>query len=138
MAISTGSFLLRMSASLWGLTTLGWVVARFTGVTVGLLTVITLTVFTELVGALLLAKVNVPPPEPNEPPPELDANAKTGAALLVWAAVDTTALEKLGAVIAGMTTGVMLLAVVCGPIGVQGGPPGQPVITSWPLTKLRL
>ena len=99
---------------------------------------ITLTVFTELVEALLLAKVNVPPPEPNEPPPELDANAKTGAALLVWAAVDTTALEKLGAVIAGMTTGVMLLAVVCGPIGVQGGPPGQPVITSWPLTKLRL
>ena len=99
---------------------------------------ITLTVFTELVEALLLAKVNVPPNEPNEPPPELDANAKTGAALLVWAAVDTTALEKLGAVIAGMTTGVMLLAVVCGPIGVQGGPPGQPVITSWPLTKLRL
>ena len=99
---------------------------------------ITLTVFTELVEALLLAKVNVPPNEPNEPPPEFDANAKTGAALLVWAAVDTTALEKLGAVIAGMTTGVMLLAVVCGPIGVQGGPPGQPVITSWPLTKLRL
>ena len=91
---------------------------------------ITLTVFTELVGALLLAKVNVPPPEPNEPPPELDANAKTGAALLVGAVVDTTALEKLGAVIAGMTTGVVLLAVVCGPIGVQGGPPGQPVITS--------
>ena len=99
---------------------------------------ITLSVFTELVGALPLAIVDEPPPEPNEPPPELDANAKTGAALLVWAAVDTTALEKLGAVIAGMTTGVMLLAVVCGPIEVQGGPPRQPVITSWPLRKLRL
>ena len=91
---------------------------------------ITLTVFTELVGALPLAVVDEPPPEPKEPPPELDANAKTGAALLVGAVVDTTALEKLGAVIAGMTTGDMLLAVVCGPIGVQGGPPGQPVITS--------
>ena len=91
---------------------------------------ITLTVFTEVVGALPLAVVDETLPEPNEPPPELDANAKTGAALLVWAEVDTTALEKLGAVIAGMTTGDMLLAVVCGPIGVQGGPPGQPVITS--------
>ena len=91
---------------------------------------ITLTVFTGLVGALLFAKVDEPPPETKEPPPELDANAKTGAALLVGAVVDTTALEKLGAVIAGMTTGAMLLAVVCGPIGVQGGPPGQPVITS--------
>ena len=92
---------------------------------------ITLTVFAVLVGALLLARVNVPLPE-------LDPNAKTGAALLVGSAVDTTALKKLGAVNAGMTTGVMLLAVVCGPIGAQGGPPGQPVIISWPLTKLRL
>lgn len=99
---------------------------------------ITLTVFTELVGALPLAKVDEPPPETKEPPPELDANAKTGAALLVRAAIDMTALDKLGAVIAGIATSVMLLAVVCGPIGVQGGPPGQPVITSWPLTKLRL
>ncbi len=73
---------------------------------------ITLTAFTELIGALLLAKVNVPPPEPNEPPPELDANATTGAALLVGDVVDTTALAKLGVVIAGMTTGVILLAVV--------------------------
>ena len=92
---------------------------------------ITLTVFTEVVGALPLAVVDETLPEPNEPPPELDANAKTGAALLVdGAVVDTTALEKLGAVIVGMTTGDMLLAVVCGPIGVQGGPAGQPVITS--------
>ena len=73
---------------------------------------ITLTEFTALVGALPLAKVNVPPPELNETPPELDANATTGAALLVGAVVDTTALAKLGAVIAGMTTGVILLAVV--------------------------
>ena len=90
-----------------------------------------LTAFDKLVEALPLAKVDKPLPEPNEPPPELDANAKTGAALLVdGAVVDTTALEKLGAVIVGMTTGDMLLAVVCGPIGVQGGPAGQPVITS--------
>ena len=73
---------------------------------------ITLTVFNELVGALLLAKVNVLPPEPKELPPELEANATTGAALLVGAVVDTTAIAKLVAVIAGMTTGVILLAVV--------------------------
>jgi hypothetical protein len=90
---------------------------------------ITLTVFTEVVGALPLAVVDETLPEPNEPPPELDANAKAGAALLVGAVVDTTALEKLGAVIAGMTTGDMLLAVVCGPIGYRW-PTGQPVITS--------
>ena len=35
--ISTGSFLLRMSASLWGLTTLGWVEAMFNCVALGLL-----------------------------------------------------------------------------------------------------
>ena len=73
---------------------------------------ITLTEFTALVGALLLAKVNVPPPEPSEPAPELDGNATTGAALLFGAVVDTTALAKLGAVIAVMTTGVILPAVV--------------------------
>jgi hypothetical protein len=40
--ISTGSFLLRMSASLWGLTTLlGWVAVIFTGVAAGLLTTTT-------------------------------------------------------------------------------------------------
>ena len=73
---------------------------------------ITLTALTTLVGALLLAEVNVPPPEPNEPPPELDANATTGAALFVGAVVDTTALAKLGAVITGITIGLILLAVV--------------------------
>ena len=38
MAISTGSFLLSMSASLWGVTTLlGWVAVTFTCVALGLL-----------------------------------------------------------------------------------------------------
>jgi len=35
--ISTGSFLLRMSTSLWGVTTLGWVEATFTCDALGLL-----------------------------------------------------------------------------------------------------
>ena len=82
-----------------------------TGV-VGVPDEITLTVFTELVCALLLAKVNVLPPEPREPPPELDVNAKTGATLLVGVVVDATKLVKLGAAIAGMTTGVTLVAGV--------------------------
>ena len=73
---------------------------------------ITLVVVTELIGVLLLAIVVEPPADPNELPPELDANVSTGAELIVDATVDTTALEKLGAVIAGITTGVMLLAVV--------------------------
>ena len=94
---------------------------------------ITLVVVTELIVVLLLAIVVEPPPDPNELPPELDANVSTGAELIVGATVETKALEKLGAVIAGITTGVMLLAVVCGPIAEHGGPPGQPVITSCPL-----
>jgi hypothetical protein len=100
--------------------------------------VVTLVAFTALIVVLVLEIEVEPPPELNEPPPEPEAKFITGAALLVGPAVDTTPLKKLGAVNAGMTTGVMLLAVVCGPIGAQGGPPGQPVITSWPLTKLRL
>ena len=99
---------------------------------------ITLVVVIELIGVLLLAIVVEPPLVPNELPPVLDANVSTGAALVVVATVDTTALEKLGAVIAGITIGVILLAVVCGPIAEHGGPPGQPVMSSWPLTKLRL
>ena len=99
---------------------------------------ITLVVVTALIVVLLLAIVVEPPPVPNELPPELDANVSTGAALVVVTTVDTTALEKLGAVIAGITIGVILLAVVCGPIAEHGGPPGQPVMSSWPLTKLRL
>ena len=99
---------------------------------------ITLVVVTALIEVLLLAIVVEPPPVPNELPPELDANVSTGAALVVVTTVDTKALEKLGAVIAGITIGVILLAVVCGPIAEHGGPPGQPVMSSWPLTKLRL
>ena len=100
--------------------------------------VVTLVGFTELFVALVLEIVVEPPPEPNEPPPELEAKFITGAALLVGDAVVTTALEKLGAVIAGITTGVILLTVVCGPMAEQGGPPGQPVMSNCPLTKLRL
>ena len=105
---------------------------------VGLPFEITFTEFAELVGVLLVARVNVLPPEPKVPPPALDANATTGAALLVGVVADTTVPVKLGAVIAGMTSELTLLAVVWEPIAVHGGPPGQPVITSWPLTKLRL
>ena len=100
--------------------------------------VVTLVGFTELIVVLVLEIVVEPPPEPNEPPPELEAKFITGAALLVDDAVVTTALEKLGAVIAGITTGVILLTVVCGPMAEQGGPPGQPVMSNCPLTKLRL
>ena len=96
---------------------------------------VTLVAFTELIVALVLEIVVEPPPEPNEPPPELEAKFITGAALLLDDAVVTTALEKLGAVIAGITTGVILLEVVCGPIVPQGGPLGQPVTTNCPLTN---
>jgi hypothetical protein len=105
---------------------------------VGLPDEVVTLVFTELIVVLVLEIVVDPPPEPNEPLPELEAKFMTGAALLVGDAVVTTALEKLGAVIAGITTGVILLAVVCGPIAEQGGPPGQPVMNNCPLTKLRL
>ena len=100
--------------------------------------VVTLVGFTELIVVLVLEIVVEPPPELNEPPPELDAKFITGAAPLVGDAVVATALEKLGAVIAGITTGEILLAVVCGPMAAQGGPPGQPVMSNCPLTKLRL
>ena len=100
--------------------------------------VVTLFGFTELIVVLVLEIVVELPPELNELPPEFEAKFITGAALLVGDAVVTTALEKLGAVIAGITTGVILLAVVCGPMAEQGGPPGQPVISNCPLTKLRL
>ena len=105
---------------------------------VGLPDEVVTLVFTELIVVLVLEIVVDPPPEPNEPLPELEAKFMTGAALLVGDAVVTTALEKLGTVIAGITTGVILLAVVCGPIAEQGGPPGQPVMSNCPLTKLRL
>ena len=74
--------------------------------------VVTLVGFTELIMVFVLEIVVDPPPEPNEPPPELEAKFINGAALLVDDAVVTNALEKLGADIAGITTGVILLAVV--------------------------
>jgi len=91
---------------------------------------ITLIVLTELVGPLLLGIEVEPPPDPKEPPPELDANVITGAEPIVGDAVESTELEKLGAVATGITTGVIVVAVVCGPMAEHGGPPGQPVITS--------
>jgi hypothetical protein len=75
---------------------------------------------------------------PDAPAPEPDTNVITGAALMFGAVVDSAAFAKLGVVMAGMTTGVIVLAVVCGPIAVQGGPPVHPVMTNCPLTKLRL
>jgi len=95
---------------------------------------ITLVLFAELVGVLLLAIVIELPPDPNEPPPELDANVITGAAPIVGDAVETTELEKLGADATDITTGVIVVAVVCGPMAEHGGPPGHPFITSRPLT----
>ena len=105
---------------------------------VGLPDEVVTLVFTELIVVLVLEIVVEPPPELNEPPPELEAKFMTGAAPLVGDAVVTTALEKLVAVIAGITTGVIVLEVVCGPMAEQGGPPGQPVMSNCPLTKLRL
>ena len=77
-------------------------------------------------------------PDAPAPEPEPDSNVITGAALMFGAVVDSAAFEKLVVVIAGMTTGVIVLAVVCGPIAVQGGPPVHPVMSNCPLTKLRL
>ena len=90
----------------------------------------TLVFIAELVTMLLFAIVIELPPDPNEPSPEFDANVITGAAPIVGDAVETTELTKLGADVTGITTGVIVVAVVCGPIAEQGGPPGQPVITS--------
>lgn len=69
-------------------------------------------------------------PEPSALFPVLVANVITGAAFTVVDAFELTAVDRLGAVGAGTTTGVIVLAVVCGLIAVQGGPPGQPVITN--------
>jgi len=211
-----------MSASLWGVTTLGWVVVTFTDVTAGLLTTTTpvadwgvdvlvvrvpamlvgdwlvvvaacaetilgvltaltiltavvvagfaearvvllgvvlavglpdeiaLTVFTELVGALLLAKVNVPPPEVFEigdlvtlmagVTTGLDVNVKTGAELLepVPVPVARIVFAMLEAVVIGVATDTILACDSWGPMFTHGGPFTQPVITNLPLTKFRL
>ena len=92
-------------------------------------------IFTTLVAGLArvapaLIIVVVVVEEAGEPPTELEANVITGDALIVVAAVEITELEKLGEVIVGIITGVILVAVVCGLIAVQGGPPGHPFMTS--------
>ena len=87
---------------------------------VGLPDEIALTVFTELVGALLLAKVNVPPPEVFEigdlvtlmagVTTGLDVNVNTGAELLepVPVPVVRIVLAMLEAVVIGVATDTIL------------------------------
>ena len=87
---------------------------------VGLPDEIALTVFTELVGALLLAKVNVPPPEVFEVgdlvtlmagvTTGLDVNVNTGAELLepVPVPVVWIVLAMLEAVVIGVATDTIL------------------------------
>ena len=87
---------------------------------VGLPDEIALTVFTELVGALLLAKVNVPPPEVFEigdlvtlmagVTTGLDVNVKTGAELLepVPVPVARIVFAMLEAVVIGVATDTIL------------------------------
>jgi hypothetical protein len=87
---------------------------------VGLPDEIALTVFTELVGALLLAKVNVPPPEVFEigdlvtlmagVTTGLDVNVNTGAELLepVPVPVVWIVLAMLEAVLIGVATDTIL------------------------------
>jgi hypothetical protein len=96
---------------------------------------ITFVVFAELVGGLLLAIEVEPPPEPNEPAPELVAKVNTGEELVF---IDEVELKELGEVESAVTTGATLVVVDWGEIAAQGGPPEHPVITNWPLTKLRL
>ncbi len=87
---------------------------------VGLPDEIALTVFTELVGALLLAKVNVPPPEVFEVgdlvtlmagvTTGLDVNVNTGAELLepVPVPVVRIVFAMLEAVVIGVATDTIL------------------------------
>lgn len=87
---------------------------------VGLPDEIALTVFTELVGALLLAKVNVPPPEVFEigdlvtlmagVTTGLDVNVNTGAELLepVPVPVARIVFAMLEAVVIGVATDTIL------------------------------
>jgi hypothetical protein len=65
-----------------------------------------------------------------EPLSTVLGNVITGAVLLVGNTFEMAAVDKLGVEEIGTTMGVVLLAVVCEPIAVQGGPPGQPVITN--------
>lgn len=112
MAISTESLLLRISASLWGVTTLAWVVVTLTEVVLS--NEVTLVILVELVLELLLEIVVAPPPDPNELLSKLDENDITGATLIDDDSVESLRLEELGVVIVSMTSGVLLLPSICG------------------------
>lgn len=69
---------------------------------------ITFVVFTELVGGLLFVIEIEPPPEPNEPAPELVAKVITGEELVL---IDEVELKELGEVESAVTTGATLVVV---------------------------
>jgi len=92
--------------------------------------VVTLVGLTELIVVLVLEIVVEPLPEPNEPPPVLDAKDITGEELLLVDIVEVMELEKVGEVDGIVTTGVTLVVVDWGEMAAQGGPPEHPVITN--------
>ena len=92
--------------------------------------VVTLVGFTELIVVLVLEIVVEPLPEPNEPPPVLDAKDITGEELLLVDIVEVMELEKVGEVDGVVTTGATLVVVDWGEMAAQGGPPEHPVITN--------
>jgi len=92
--------------------------------------VVTLVAFTELIVVLVLEIVVEPLPEPNEPPPVLDAKDITGEELLLVDIVEVMELEKVGEVDGVVTTGATLVVVDWGEMAAQGGPPEHPVITN--------
>ena len=69
---------------------------------------ITFVVFAELVGGLLFVIEIEPPPEPNEPAPELVAKVITGEELVL---IDEVELKELGEVESAVTTGATLVVV---------------------------
>jgi len=69
---------------------------------------ITFVVFAELVGGLLFVIEIEPPPEPNEPAPELVAKVITGEELVF---IDEVELRELGEVESAVTTGATLVVV---------------------------
>ena len=100
--------------------------------------VVMLTVAGDPVAWVVDALPSESPADPNMLLPELDEKIMIGAARLVGDAGETPSFEKLDVVVAGITTGMELLAAGCGAIAEQGGPLAQPVMTSRPLVNLRL
>ena len=92
--------------------------------------VVTVVGFTELFVALVLEIVVEPLPEPNEPPPVLDAKDITGEELLLVDIVEVMELEKVGEVDGVVTTGATLVVVDWGEMAALGGPPEHGVITN--------